>query len=310
MAEASSQFQKALDQLALLPDSPERQRRELEFCSALGTVLRWVKGHGAPETGHAFARARELWEQLGSPSEFLHVPYGQSFYHMYRGELDVALRLDEDLLRVSRERNDSRGLVLSHQSCGSGQLARGRFALSQSILEAGLALYDPISHHFLGNQTGTHPHVIAEGYLGIALLCLGFPDQASARTGAAIAEARRLAHPPTLASSLFIGALLSSLNREIAALDERAGELITVATEQGVPWWRAVGTIYRGWIKVKNGNVAEGMFLLRSASTAITPPGRKSECPILSPFWLEHVRSQDKRKRLWPVWTRLCTSRK
>ena len=78
MAEAAAQFQKGLDQLALLPDTPERQRQELEFCSALGAVLIAVKGFAAPETGHAYARARELWEQLGSPSEFLQVPYGQS----------------------------------------------------------------------------------------------------------------------------------------------------------------------------------------------------------------------------------------
>src|SRR5690348_11387658 len=67
MAEAAAQFQKALDQLALLPDTPERQRQELEFCSALGSVLQAVKGFAAPETGHAYARARELWEQLDSP---------------------------------------------------------------------------------------------------------------------------------------------------------------------------------------------------------------------------------------------------
>ena len=35
MAEAAAQFQKGLDQLALLPDTPERQRQELEFWSAL-----------------------------------------------------------------------------------------------------------------------------------------------------------------------------------------------------------------------------------------------------------------------------------
>jgi predicted ATPase len=36
LPEAAAQTQKGLDQLALLPDSPERRRRELEFCSALG----------------------------------------------------------------------------------------------------------------------------------------------------------------------------------------------------------------------------------------------------------------------------------
>ena len=66
MAEAAAQLQKGLDQLALLPDTPERKRQELELRSALGAVLFAVKGFAAPETGRAYARARELWEQLGS----------------------------------------------------------------------------------------------------------------------------------------------------------------------------------------------------------------------------------------------------
>jgi predicted ATPase len=118
MAEAAAQFQKGLDQLALLPDAPERQRQEPEFWSALGAVLQAVKGLAAPETGHAYARARELWEQLGAPSEFLQVPFGQSAYHMNRGEFDLAQRLSEELLRLSRQRNDSVGLFLGHQSLG------------------------------------------------------------------------------------------------------------------------------------------------------------------------------------------------
>ena len=108
MTEAAAQLQKGLDQLALLPDNRQRQQQELELCGALGAALRYVKGQAAPEMGHAFARARVLWEQLGSPSEFLYVPYGQSRYHTYRGELDVAQQLDEDLLRLSRERNEFR----------------------------------------------------------------------------------------------------------------------------------------------------------------------------------------------------------
>jgi predicted ATPase len=142
MAEAAAQFQKALDQLALLPDTAKRQRQELEFSSALGAVLQVVKGFAAPETGRAYARARELWEQLGAPTEFLRVPFGQSLYHMNRGELDLALGFDEDLLRLSRRRNDSAGLFLSHQSFGRNLLFSGRFALSRSHLEEAIALYD------------------------------------------------------------------------------------------------------------------------------------------------------------------------
>ena len=132
VAEAAAQFQKGLDQLALLPDKPERHRQELEFRSALGSVLMVVKGYAAPETGKAYARARELWEQLGSPVEFLRVPYGQALYHAVRGEFELALRLDEDLLFLSRQRSDTPGLVLAHQSLGRNLMWVGRFGSSRS----------------------------------------------------------------------------------------------------------------------------------------------------------------------------------
>jgi class 3 adenylate cyclase len=134
MAEAAAQWQNGLDQLALLPDSPDRQRQELEFWSALGAALQAVKGQGATETGQAYARARKLWEQLGSPSEFLRVPYGQSLYHRHHGEVDLAQCLAEDLLRLSHQRNDSAGLVLGHYSAGRNLMFAGRFALSRSHL--------------------------------------------------------------------------------------------------------------------------------------------------------------------------------
>jgi len=255
MAEAAAQYQKGLDQLALLPDTRERVRKELEFRNGLGAALLIVKGFAAPETGHAYARARELWEQLGSPSEFLQVPHGQSHYHALRGELDLAQRMDEDLLRLSRQRNDSAGLVLGHFSTAQNLIFRGRFGLSQSHFEEVLALYDPISHRPLVRQAGVQPLVISKAYLGIVLFCLGFPDQALAQSSVAVTEARRLAHPPTLAVSLAIVLRLLSLVGDDAVLDERAEQLVAVTTEQGFPQMRAMGAIYRGWAKVKNGDI-------------------------------------------------------
>ncbi len=139
MAEAAAQFRNGLDQLALLPDNRERQQQELELRSSLGAVLLVVKGYAAPESGDAYGRARELWEQLGSPSEFLQVPYGQSRYHAFRSEFDLALRLDEDLLRLSGQRNDSAGLVLGHLCSGNNLMFVGKFAASRSHLEGGLS---------------------------------------------------------------------------------------------------------------------------------------------------------------------------
>ena len=263
MAEAVAQFQKGLDQLALLPDSPERQRQELEFLSVLVALLNAVQGHSVPEAGRAYARARELWEQLGSPSEFLHVPHGQSRYHAYRGELDVALRLDQDLLRLSREREDSAGLVLGHMSSGRNLLHAGRLASSRSHLEAVLALYDPNAHHSLVRQPGTRPKLVAQAHLAIVLFCLGFPDQALAQSRAAIAEAQQLAHPRSLSVTLALGSRLLVLVGDDATLGERADKLAEVAKDQGFAVG-AQGTVYHGWVKVKQHDLTEGMSLLRA----------------------------------------------
>ena len=197
-----------------------------------------------------------------------------------RGDLDLALCLDEDLLRLSRQRDDSAGLVLGHYSSGRNLMLAGGFVRSRSQLEEALTLYDPIAHRSLAHQAGFHPHVNSLAHLEIVLFCLGFPEQALARSSAAIAEARRLAHPPSLASSLVLCARLLSLIGDDAALGEQAGQLTAVATEQGFPYYHATGAIFRGWVKVKNGDVTEGISLLRSGSAACRATAAE--------FWMPH----------------------
>ena len=113
----------------------------------------------------------------------------------------------------------------------------------------------------------------------IVLFCLGFPDQALAQSNAAIAEARRLTHPPSLAQSLALGARLLSLVGDNSVLDARAEQLMAIATEQSFSYWRAQATIYRGSVKIKNGDVAEGISLLRRGSSAFRGTGAVTWTP-------------------------------
>jgi predicted ATPase len=155
----------------------------------------------------------------------------------------------------------------------------GRFALARWHLEQVLALYDPISHRSLVNQAGIHPHVNSQANLGNVLFCLGFPDQALAYGEAAIDEARRLAHPPSLAVSLVYGTRLVSLVENNSVLGAWADQLLAMTTDQGFSQWRAQGTIYRGWVKVKNGDVTEGLAVLHSSSSALRATGSESLMP-------------------------------
>jgi len=156
----------------------------------------------------------------------------------------------------------------------------GRLVSSQSHLEAALALYDRASHASHVDQAGVDPYVNAQAVLASVHFCRGYPDRALARSNAAIAESLRLGHQPSLAVTLAFAVRLALFLGDNTALDERAGQLIAVSTERSFAYWRALGTIYGGWAKVKYGDVAEGMRLIRSGSTAYCATGAAAWVPL------------------------------
>ena len=156
----------------------------------------------------------------------------------------------------------------------------GRFASSRSHLEEALALYDPISHRSLVHQTGIPPPGSITGVFGDCpfLSRLSGPgigtEQRGNRRGS---EAGSSAVFGWRAWHSAPGCFRSSETTQPWVSGQT--QLIAVATEQGFPYWRALGTIYRGWVKVKNGDVAEGISLLRSGSTAYRATGAEVWMP-------------------------------
>jgi predicted ATPase len=94
---------------------------------------------------------------------------------------------------------------------------------------------------------------------------------------------------------LAFGAHLRSHLRDNAGSADLAGELIAVAIEQGFPHWRAQGTIFRGWAKIKSGDVMEGMSLLRGGLAAYSAHGAEQDMPLYTALLAEacEVTGQD-----------------
>ena len=80
----------------------------------------------------------------------------------------------------------------------------------------------------------------------------------------------------SLAASLMNGTTVLSLVGDNSVLGEWADQLVAVATEHGFPFWRAAGTILRGWVNVKNGDVTAGMSLLQSGLIAYRATGAEA----------------------------------
>ena len=109
--EAVAHLTKGLEVLQTLPDTPERTQHELDMQVALGQALQVTKGLSAPEVGHAYARARELCQQVGDTPQLFVVLAGLAEFYRARGELEAARELGEQLLALAQSQHDPERLA-------------------------------------------------------------------------------------------------------------------------------------------------------------------------------------------------------
>jgi hypothetical protein len=84
-------------------------------------------------------------------------------------------------------------------------------------------------------------------FLSFTLWLLGYPDQALSRAHEALALARNVAHPFSLAFALHLVALVHQFRREAHATLELAEAAMALCQEQGFAYLLANGTRFRDW---------------------------------------------------------------
>jgi predicted ATPase len=103
-------------------------------------------------------------------------------------------------------------------------------------------------------------------YAALTLWFLGYPARALAHAHEALAQA--LAHPLTLAWGHAMGTMVYHMRRDVAAVYAHAEAAIALATEQGIPLWRAMGTSTQGWALAMQGRGEESLSLIRQGGAA------------------------------------------
>ncbi len=224
---------------------------------------------------HAYCRARELGEQVRTPTQLFVVLCGvwRSYYE--RADLQTAQELGEQLLTMAQRQRDPGFLVVAHCVLGAASLWLGEFALARTQHEQATTLYDPQHHRPQTALHGEDPGVVSAAQLPWALWALGYPDQARARSQSALTLAQEVAHPLSLALPLFYTAALQQSCREVSAAQERAEALIALSTEQGFPHWLTLGTILQGWALAKQGQGEKGIGLMGQGWAAYQGRGGK-----------------------------------
>jgi predicted ATPase len=254
--EAVAHLTKGLAGLTTLSESPERAEQELSLQITLGPALIVAKGYGAPEVAAAYARARELCREVGETLQLFPTLWGLWVFEFSRAELQSARELGEQLFRLAHHLQAPALLLEAHQALGQTLFYLGEFAAARAHLEQGVSLYDPQQHRAQAFLYGSFdPGVVCLSYAAWTLWALGYPDQALRRSHEALALAQELSHPASLTAALVYAAFLHQLRREGPAAQARAEAAILLSTEQGLPFWRAVATMLRGWALAAPGAV-------------------------------------------------------
>jgi len=262
-AEAVALLHRGLALVSALPDSDWPQATELDLQIALGQALKMNRGWGAPELVKVHSRARELASTLNRPRTLLFALWGQFTEHWARADLRRARRLAVEL----RELGDTSGDILMQVMgcCASGIACFhiGEFTAGRAYFDNALALYDP-AHRAFYSELLSHDIRVAVWINSSCLLaCLGNLNQALFQSDAALEEARRLSHPPTLAVALHRAWETESfVGLEPALLLQNADELLALAAEYGLGFYRARGLVERGWCLAALGRADEGIPIL------------------------------------------------
>jgi class 3 adenylate cyclase/predicted ATPase len=273
--EAIGHLTKGLEVLTTLPDTREHRQQELDLQLTLGPALAATKGLAAPETGHAYMRARELCQQVGETPLLFPVLGGLMIFYLNRGEGQTARELGEQMLSLAQRVHDPAGLAHAHLSLGNALFFLRVWDAARTHLEQGIAFYSAQQPRSQGFLTETHEGIFGLIRLAQVLWELGYPDQAVQRSHEALTLARELAHPASVVTALFFAADIYMRRREGQRTYEQAEAALVLAREHGFAFRVAQATILRGWALVEQGQGATGIAQICQGQDALRATGSR-----------------------------------
>src|SRR5215472_1265268 len=289
--EAIGHFRNALQLLRALPDTPQRNKEEIEIQLALGIPLIAVQGYAAAETREAFSRARTLCLNLDSQPEYFQALFGLWGHSWMGGKNDEALAMANEFLAKSQEASDNILSMVAHRVMGSTLLTIGEFETSRRHFEESIALSKIERRQSIYTLYMVEPQVASLLLLSWDLWFLGYPDQSLARVSEALALAQDLAQPYSIAFAHYMTSVVHLLRGEPARALESAERSLEMSREQRFSLYVLLSTISRGRALGELGRLPEAMSEIQKGIAEARRAGVGFMLPMMY-SWLANVHSQ------------------
>jgi tetratricopeptide (TPR) repeat protein len=266
--EAQESYQQALALLNRLPESADRDARELQFRHSLVSMLHVTHGWAAPETVAAAERVEILAKRSGNLGQLVASLTTRCFHAYIAGELPLAAALADQALELALREGDPSALATLYMMQVFIHHQRGDLAGSEQHYTTGLEFFKDSG--FLQNPNGGAIAVF--GQASFSTWMLGRADVARERV-AKMMSLVNPANPHDQPWAEFFAAGLCSLMRtdeETAALARR---VIEACEKYKFPNEAAWGRSFLGIAQAHLGHTSEGVALIREGIAGLLKVG-------------------------------------
>jgi predicted ATPase len=222
-----------------------------------------------------------LCQEIGETPQLFPTLRGLSWFYRTRGMLSTARELEEQLYRLAQRAASPTHLLEAHNALGTTLLFLGEYTAARTHLEQGIALADPALQRAQALRYGAAPGMWCRAIAAWTLWCLGYPTQALRRSQEALALAQALAHPHSLAFAQYFATWMHHHRRETSAVQAQAEALLNLATAQEFPLHVGLGTFWRGWALVMQGQGVAGLTQMHEGVAAVMAVGLRLARPHL-----------------------------
>lgn len=257
--EAEEAIKRALELLATLPESPERDVREMELVSDLGSAIQILRGDAAPEAIAALARCRALADKGGNIKRQIAVLLQACSQTLVAGNVRDAALLADQLVELAKRDGTDALLAPAHQIrffaahyCGDADNATQHY-------EAWRRIWAP------GGQMLAYR--VRDGLTFASLRALFAGDEGVARERLREAHecARSSADHYEIAGVLAYEAFMNILLEEFARAELAASESLSMCEDGRHGVLAAVARMALGRAWADRGRAPDGLALMRRA---------------------------------------------
>lgn len=261
--EAVAYLNRALTQVATLPQNTENEARELELRLRLMRVLITAVAYTATEQQDNLQRALKLCEHLQDRPSEIQILALQCSATILRGDIPAADMIISRAREVGKHLTDP--VLLSHEPLGAGAsaLVKGQLTLAEEQFGHSIDLLSDADLREPTRLFGHDPAVLSLGYSTISAWLLGKPDEARRRAQLALARSESIGFPQVLVIGLDVALSAEHFRGDVEAARPLAAALDACMARYCVeyPYSRPVAA--RNWLLLRSGDATAAIAGIR-----------------------------------------------